>query len=72
MTRDEYSQTRAALGQALRELRWERRALGLIFRDTRDPDLIRIGSEWMGELVRQDIRLSREIIRLDVQFRIGG
>lgn len=72
MDRREYMALRSELGQALRDLRWERRAIDLIFRKTRDPDLIQAGLDWLGELVARDISLSREIIALDVRYKLEG
>lgn len=68
MTPHEYWSERGRLGQALRDVRWERRALSEIFRGTKDPDIICQATEWLRMLVAQDINLSRKIIALDVQY----
>lgn len=72
MDRRDYVQQRAQLGQALRDVRWERKAIQLIFRGTRAPELVQAGSEWVQMLDRLDIDISRHIVALDNEFRNGG
>lgn len=72
MTRNEYYEARAKLGQALRDLRWERRAIQLIFQGTRDPELMQAGADWVMMLCRIDVALCKEIIALDVRYQLEG
>lgn len=72
MTRDEYYVERAELGQALRDLRWERWAIQRIFRHAQDPCLIRAGSEWVTILCRMDVAICRKIIALDNRYQLEG
>lgn len=72
MDHREYEVRRAELGQALRDLRWERRALGLIFKGTTDPVLIQAGCAWASRLGACDIELCQKIVQLDNKYQSGG
>lgn len=72
MDRREYAQRRSELGQALRDLRWERKAIQLMFQGARTGELIQAGSEWVQRLDRMDIEICRQIMALDQEYANGG
>jgi hypothetical protein len=65
----EYWTERAKLGEALRNLRWERRAIQDIFRHTKDPTLLVLGLTWVRAIVARDVVLCRQIKELDLRYQ---
>lgn len=70
MTPHDYWAERGRLSQALRDVRWERRAVSDIFRHTRDPQMIRAGCEWLTQIYVRDIALCKQIRALDVRYQL--
>src|SRR5688500_11765129 len=70
VTPHEYWSKRGELGEALRHVRWERRAIHDIFRDTQDMVLYTRGQTWVRQIISRDIDLCKEIMALDVRYRL--
>lgn len=69
MSPHDYWTERGKLGAALRLLRWERRAVCDMFRQTKDPVLYAQGQEWVRNILVEDVALCRHILALDVRFK---
>lgn len=70
MTPHEYWTQRGKLGQALRDLRWERRAIYTMFRNAQCPELRAQGSIWHQAILLRDAELCKQIQALDVRYEL--